>query len=316
VVNVIGVILPGWKSARLEIPEKPEDSVSSPGGVVRLAEQRLWSASSHSCVRPTGHEEEADEREIVRTGQHGREPNVGVIHVSNGISRRRFFHIASAGAVAAGAACWPGLTWAAYFNLTYKLHGDGWDDYNRRKIAAAAMDLVGNMSQDSVLQRSYQLSGTSYHLTGGTWDRTNPNSHYRGLGYKDVLWAQVSNLGNTTTRPVVNIHPYYANDFSWGKANYDLVSVKFSPGRFVVEGEFDIYLNFSRLGGGGDHSSPAAWAGLICHEMLHNLGHMHGEGDYRTSLQINALQQAVFEAGKGSEHIVAARHFRCGGRVG
>jgi hypothetical protein len=49
--------------------------------------------------------------------------------------------------------------------------------------------------------------------------------------------------------------------------------------------------------------------------MLHNLGHMHDPNDYRQSLQINALQQAVFEAGKGSERIVAARHFPCGGRT-
>lgn len=231
------------------------------------------------------------------------------------VSRRQFLKWTTAGAVASAMAWWPKLAQAGYFHLTYNLHGDGWDRFNRRQIVAAAMDLVGTMSYDSVIRRSYRLSGTSYHLTGSTWERTNPNSYYTGLGYKDILWVQVANLANTRSRPVVHIHPYYSNDFDWGKANYDLVSVKFSPGGFVVEGEFEIHLNFSRLGGGGNHSSPASWASVICHEMLHNLGHMHGTGDYRNSLQINALQQAVFEAGKGSERIVAARHFRCGGRA-
>jgi hypothetical protein len=178
--------------------------------------------------------------------------------MSKGISRRDFFKLTTAGAVAAGAAGWPGLAWADFLGLTYKLHGDGWDDYGRRKIVAAALDLVGTMGYASVLKRSYQLSGGSYYLTGGTWDRTNPNSHYRGLGYKDVLQVQVSSLAVARTRPVVNIHPYYSDGFDWGRADLDLVSVKFSPGSFVVEGEFSIQLNFRRLGGGGEHSSPAA----------------------------------------------------------
>lgn len=156
--------------------------------------------------------------------------------------------LTAAGTITSGVACWPDRAWADYFPLNYKLHGDGGGDYNRARIVAAAMDLVGNMSCRSVLRRSYQLSGMNYFLTAGTWDRTNPNSYYRGLGYKDVLWVQVANLGNTRVRPVVNVHPYYSDDFSWGRANYDLVSVKFSPSGFVVEGEFTIQLNFSRLG--------------------------------------------------------------------
>jgi hypothetical protein len=217
--------------------------------------------------------------------------------------------------VSAGVLCCPRRASADYFNLTYKLHGGGWDDYNRRAIVKAAMDLVGNMSYDSVINRSYRLSGTSYHLSGGLWERTNPGIAYPGAGYKDVLRIQLSNLDNTNERPVVNIRPYHSDDFSWGRANLDLVTLKFGPRAFELEGEFDIQLNFSKLGGGGAYSSPAAWAGLIAHEMLHNLGHIHGEGEYGTSLQINALQQAVYEAGKGNERIAAARYFRCGGRV-
>ena len=228
------------------------------------------------------------------------------------VTRRGFLQ--SAGGAVAVSLC-PSSAQAGFCSLQYKLHGDGWDDYRRRQIVAAAMDLVGAISYDSVIAYAYRLSGTAYHLTSGTWGRTNPNAHYSGLGYKDVLWAQLAHLDQSSSPPVVNIYPYHSNDFSWGKANYDLVSVEFSRGRFTIHGEFKIYLNHSRLGGGGSHSSPAAWAGLIAHEMLHNLGHMHGKGDYRSSLQINAVQQAVFQAGRGSERIVAARYFRCGGRV-
>jgi hypothetical protein len=229
-----------------------------------------------------------------------------------GINRRNFLQLAAGGAAVG---LLPSIAKADYCSLTYAMHGDGWDNYGRRQIVAAAMDLVGNMSYDSVIARSYRLSGTAYHLTGDTWNRTNPNSYYQGLGYEDVLWVQMANLDNYSRMPQVNIYGYYSETFDWGKANLDLVSVKFSPAGFHVEGEFSISLNHYYLGGGGLHSSPAAWAGLIVHEMLHNLGHMHGSGDYRTSLQINAMQQAVFEAGKGSESLVAARHFRCGGRV-
>ena len=233
----------------------------------------------------------------------------------NKITRRRFIKLAAAGAVASGALCWPEHVRADNLRLSYRLHGEGWDDHNRRRIVAAAMDLVGNMSDASVLGSAYRLSGTNYHLTGGTWDRTDPNSFYSGLGYSDVLRVQVANLAANRDRPMVNIHPYDTDDFSGGRANLDLVSVRFSRGGFVVEGEFNIQLNFRRLGGGGIHSSPAIWASVICHEMLHNLGHMHGENDYRTSLQINAMQQAVFLSARGSEDIVAARHLQCGGRT-
>lgn len=232
------------------------------------------------------------------------------------LSRRQFCKLTAASAAAAAAtACWPAQAWAAFFNFTYRLHGDGWNDHNRRGIVEAAMNLVGNMSEDAVLRRAYRLTCENYHLTSGTWERTNLNALNGGLGRRDVLWAQLAHFPRATPRPVVNVHPYASDGPDWGRANLDLVTVRFSPGRFVYEGEFNIQLNFRRLGGTGTHSSPAHWAGVICHEMLHNLGHLHDEGDYRPIIQINALQQAVFEAARGSSSVNAAQYSRCGGRV-
>lgn len=233
------------------------------------------------------------------------------------ITRRNFIKRASTSATAAAlVAVAGGLSAlpvdAASTGLSYRLYGNGWNDYGRRRIVDRAVYLAGLLSHDSVIGNTYQLGGKEYNLTRWAWNNANLASYYRNPGYKDLLNIQLNRIDGF--RPVVNISPYYRRDNSWGEAPLNKVVIKIlSDGRARLSGEFSIKLNFYHLGARGDGSSSAVWAGVIAHEMLHNLGHMHGKGDYRNSIQINALQQAVTNAAGGNQNIAAASHFRCGG---
>jgi hypothetical protein len=57
-------------------------------------------------------------------------------------------------------------------------------------------------------------------------------------------------------------------------------------------------VNTKWLASGGDGEKTFVWAGVLAHELMHNLGHMHGKDEYGDHLQINAVQQLVRTLGE------------------
>jgi len=119
-----------------------------------------------------------------------------------------------------------------------------------------------------------------------------------------------------------DIHIAYFNDaktFASGYANLGKVNTaKTSDGKLRWYGKFEVTINAAQLQG---EQSMASWAGLIAHEMLHNLSNAHPSPDavgmekaYTRDLVINALQSCVQAqaAGYPTQH---APEKRCGGRV-
>ncbi len=111
--------------------------------------------------------------------------------------------------------------------------------------------------------------------------------------------------------PDMTIEAYYREDFSWGQANLDLVKT-FEKG---VEGAFSIALNRYQMG----NRDVLAWASVVGHEMLHNLGHLHpklqdDEHAYDNDWEINAYQSCIkAEGNRPQKHF--ATIYACGGRV-
>ena len=94
---------------------------------------------------------------------------------------------------------------------------------------------------------------------------------------------------------------------AWGQTNLVVLKYLGKTGAngedgWTVSGDFRVRLNTRYLGGGGSYSDPLFWAMLIAHEMLHNLGHRHVNGndlrDYSDRWQINLFARAVYCDGK------------------
>lgn len=95
--------------------------------------------------------------------------------------------------------------------------------------------------------------------------------------------------------PRIRFSGYYAR--SPYAANADLGVVRTldltrRTGR--IQGEFIIHVN--RYAMGQQLNNPIGWAGVFAHEMMHSLGHMHGQDEYGTHLQINAIMPAMVQA--------------------
>ncbi len=145
----------------------------------------------------------------------------------------------------------------------------------------------------------------------------------RGLG--GTLWDRQFNSFSqfvAADAALPDIHIGYFSDsetFAGGYANYGKVYTTVAAnGNHVWRGKFEITLNSAKLQG---EVSVASWAGLIAHEMLHNLGHAHPaasdvglDAAYSRDYRINSVQSCVQAAAAGYPDYHATE-MRCGGRV-
>ncbi len=146
-----------------------------------------------------------------------------------------------------------------------------------------------------------------------------------GRSLAGTLWDRQFNVFSTfvaANNILPDIHIGYFSDadtFAGGYANYGKVyTSKASNGNFQWNGKFEITINSAKLQGS---QSIASWAGLIAHEMLHNLSNAHPspkdvglEQAYTRNLVINSVQSCVQAAADGYPN-VHAPEMRCGGRV-
>jgi hypothetical protein len=65
-----------------------------------------------------------------------------------------------------------------------------------------------------------------------------------------------------------------------------------------VEGKFEILLNTYWATTRDPRNLHDVWGGVIAHEMLHNLGHSHGENEYDDRWPINILDRCVTYNGR------------------
>ncbi len=146
-----------------------------------------------------------------------------------------------------------------------------------------------------------------------------------GRGLAGTLWSRQfgvfkAYVNSNTVLP--DIHIGYFSDsetFAGGYANYGKVyTSQVSNGNVQWSGKFEVTINSAKLQG---TQSMASWAGLIAHEMLHNLSNAHPNAKevgldqaYTRDLVINAAQSCV-QAAADNYPNVHAPEMRCGGRI-
>jgi serine/threonine-protein kinase len=181
---------------------------------------------------------------------------------------------------------------------------------NERGIIRKAMNILHSRFRNMLV-----ASNTYSVLSGGAFVTTEA---LKAMGYDDsdnsrnlLLWNQLSHLrmankDGKSYFPRVVFRVDHAESKYWAHAPLDRVTAR-SPDS--VAGEFITTLNRYHLGARGDGSDPVAWAAVIAHEMLHNLGHRHEDDKYDDERQINVYQRAVYHNGKYKVGLACPRFY-------
>ena len=195
------------------------------------------------------------------------------------------------------------VVWCEYTSPHAPIHFDDEavpdNKYDERGIIRRAMNIVHSRFRNmlvaanvfSVLRGGAFVSGESLRAMG--YDESDNSKNL-------LLWNQLVNLRMAEKDgkpyfPRVVFKVDHAESKYWAHAPLDRVTAR-SPDS--VTGEFVTTLNRYHLGAKGDGSDPAAWAAVIGHEMLHNLGHKHEVDKYDDQRQINVFQRALYHNGK------------------
>lgn len=98
----------------------------------------------------------------------------------------------------------------------------------------------------------------------------------------------------------------------WGKAGIGIVQCRYQPDVIgTFDGQFAVDLNNRFLGNTSrwQGTDPRVWAMIFAHEMLHNLGHMHGDRSELT--QMIAFERCLYYEGQYSVRLQCPQ-YECG----
>jgi len=157
------------------------------------------------------------------------------------------------------------------------------------------------MQEPYIRDKGYELS-SRYSLSPNAMRNSNildTNQNRWDLLYYQLSWlAQPigDRKSGITAFPNIRIVGGYeapvSGKLDWaGRAQLDLVQVRAVGDNVQQNGEFKIELNrYHTLD--TEYQDPNVWAGIIVHEMLHNLGHDHANG-YEIKYQVNVMGDVV-----------------------
>lgn len=179
--------------------------------------------------------------------------------------------------------------------IRHKIHNNF--TLNERRIINNALQFVARcfMNPEN-LKNMYHICGTSgYYLKENVWERSLLETHQTDHDYHYLLCYQLMCLkvtSDTNELPIINIYPIYETTDVLGRGEVGCVSCTSFKSIVLTDGEFHVHLNRYHLGARGKVGTNAIfWAGVIVHEMLHNLGHAHDEHDTTHRWQINAFEE-------------------------
>jgi hypothetical protein len=190
------------------------------------------------------------------------------------------------------------------FEISYKIH-DGFTIDEEIMIENALQIVANRLFKVEVLQNMYRICGTAgYFLAPGLWKRSNLSKHSVNHGKEFLLRYQLMCLktkGKIGQFPTIHIYPIYQKNEVMARGISACVSCISHQSTFTIEGEFQVKLNRYHLNSLNETSLDAVeWAGIIVHEMLHNLGHNHDDHDYTDRWQMNIFKECFIHNGKYS----------------
>jgi hypothetical protein len=199
----------------------------------------------------------------------------------------------------------PGQSRVTHFTnkrqVDYKIHY-GFTS-NEEILIKNALQIIGDrLFQSEILENMYRICGTSGALLGeDVWSRSQLENDRNYRGRYDLLRFQVMCLKNMKF-PTINLYPMYEKSDTQSVGTVGCVSCISHGSIFSVKGQFEVKLNRYNLNAcdQSNVTNSIYWAGVIVHEMLHNLGHRHMNDDYTDRWQINIFQKCFISNGKYS----------------
>lgn len=192
---------------------------------------------------------------------------------------RRLFLSGLASTAAAGAVL-PSVA-LADFSFTANIDS-GFADDQYALIDEALHIVVGRFTDSRIVDNMYEFEREwSYRFSKSAWHIAN--LHRKANRY----WRRKENfleyqLINLDLRPHhISVRKFHRRDDTYGEAVVGTINRKYvGDGRGRWDGSFEVYLNAFHVNSDVPQSQdPNFWATVIAHEMLHNLGHRHGNRD-------------------------------------
>lgn len=148
----------------------------------------------------------------------------------------------------------------------------------------------------------YRICGkTGYFLAPGLWKSSNLSTHSVNHGKDFLLKYQLMCLktkGEIGEFPLINIYPIYQKNEVVARGTFACISCISNHSTFSINGQFQIKLNRYHFKSINEYNfDEIEWAGIIVHEMLHNLGHNHDEHDYSDRWQMNIFKECFVHNG-------------------
>lgn len=188
--------------------------------------------------------------------------------------------------------------------IPYQLH-DGFTR-NEQIVIENALQIVANrLFKPEVLENMYRICGrTGYFLAPGLWERSNLSKHSTHHGKEFLLQYQLMCLrtkGEIGGFPCINIYPIFQRSEVVARGIFACITCISHQSTFSIDGEFRVKLNRYHLQSSRRNSLDVLeWAGIIVHEMLHNLGHNHDDLDYTDRWQMNIFKECFIHNGNYS----------------
>ncbi|MEN3334885.1 MAG: hypothetical protein V7641_4250 [Blastocatellia bacterium] len=228
------------------------------------------------------------------------------------MDRRQFVKLCGASIVAASS-LFPGVAKAkntAYHKI------EGFNEKQERIIDQAVDIAVSRLQDKQIWEKTYQKAKLPF-VSDEAIKLSNLSDTPEER--KNLLLRQLGCLSKANgpnddepAFPNIYIHAEYIEGGSWvGRAPLDTVTIYWDEEvkEFRQRGKFSVTLNSAYVGRDGIYSSVDYWAGTIAHEMLHNLGHQHGDSksdkNY-SDYQINVLDRVVASNGANDKGVLGS----------
>jgi hypothetical protein len=187
------------------------------------------------------------------------------------------------------------------FEISYEIH-DGFTMHEEMIIKNALQIVANRLFKPEVLQNMYRICGTAgYFLAPGLWKRSNLSKHSIHHGKEFLLRYQLMCLkakGENGEFPTIHIYPIYQKNEVVARGISACVTCISRHSMSLIDGEFQVKINRYHLEASDENGLDVVeWAGIIVHEMLHNLGHNHAHYDYSNSWQMNIFKECLVHDG-------------------
>lgn len=204
-------------------------------------------------------------------------------------NRRRFLHTCATGAASLAGLHVASQPAQAANTIVWLTPRNGFTRVEMQILSQTMKHLATHMTSNNVIAETYRIAQRAFIYPGYFNAISLPN---RADWIRSCMHVQLAYYLRRGF-PRIRVVPYSRGTFEWAFAPIGVartLAITQRTGRMA--GGLQIHVNRahfrSRWG-----NNPIVWAGVLGHELLHNLGHCHGNMEYGTHLQINAFQAAL-----------------------